>query len=132
MKHVVSARVKFIAITIDELFLVPVVIFLAYFFLPDLLIPITLVVIIGAIIFVAIKYYLAYPVLKQSFSHVEYEMVGMKAYVIEEVTATSGKIRVGSELWDARSKTGEVIPKGSEVVIVSLSGMKLIVTHSDD
>ncbi len=127
----VSARVKFIIITVDELILVPIAIVLAYLFIPDLLIPITIVVIIGAIIFVAVKYYLVYPTLKQTSSYELYEMIGIVGFAVEDVTSVSGKIRVGSELWDARSKTGDIIVKGSKAKVVSRTGMKLYVVSYD-
>ena len=56
-----SPRAKFIAITADEMILVPIAILIVYFLKPEWLLPITILLIIGAVIFVAGKYYLIYP-----------------------------------------------------------------------
>ncbi len=118
-----TPRIKFIAITIDELLLVPLLIVLAYYFVPELL-PVTIVVsFIGAAIFVAIKYYLVYDSLKEG-SYYLYDLAGTRCMVIEQVTHNSGKVKVGAEIWDARSEYEE-IPRGTEVVIVSRENFKV-------
>lgn len=126
-----SPRIKFIAITIDELLLVPLLIVLAYYFLPDLL-PFTIVAsLIGAVLFVAIKYRLVYDSLKEG-SYYLYNLEGIKCIVSERITNDSGKVKVGAEIWEARSDTDE-IPIGSDVVIVSRDNFKLHVKPwSDD
>ena len=120
-----SPRVKFIAITIDELFLVPVAMALAYFFVPEWFIPLTILLIIGAAIFVVAKYYLVYPSLQES-SYSFYELEGLRGKVIEEVTINSGKIKVGAEIWDARCDAGS-IEVGTDVTIVSRDMMRVVV-----
>ena len=50
--------------------------------------------------------------------------------MIELVTDSAGKVRVGAEIWEARSDTGE-IPSGTEVLIVSRANMKLNVKPWD-
>ncbi len=119
----VSPRVKFIAITVDELFLVPVAMALAYFFVPDWFIPLTILLIIGAVVFVAAKYYLVYPSLQES-SYSFYELEGLRGKVIEEVTVSSGKIKVGAEIWDARCDAGS-IGVGTEVTVLSRDMMRV-------
>ena len=96
-----SPRAKFIAITIDELVLVPIAMWIVYIFRPDWFVPATILLIIGAAIFVAGKYYLVYPSLLDE-ARPFYELQGMKGVVVEDVTQTGGKIRVGAEIWDAR------------------------------
>jgi membrane protein implicated in regulation of membrane protease activity len=126
-----SPRVKFILITVDELLLVPVLILGAYYFIPELL-PFTIVVtILGAIVFVAVKYRLVYDSLKDG-SYYLYELEGIKCKVIETVNSTSGKVKVGAEIWEARSDNGE-IPTGTDVVVVSRENMKVYVKpwHSE-
>jgi len=118
-----SPRAKFIAITVDELILVPIAIWIVYTFRPDWLLPATILLIIGAAIFVAGKYYLVYPSLVDE-ANPFYELKGMKGVVISDVTQISGKIRVGSEIWDARCDVGE-IKSGTEVVIVSRDSMRV-------
>jgi membrane protein implicated in regulation of membrane protease activity len=121
-----TPRMKFIVITINELMLVPVVILLVHYFIPELL-PFTIVASIsGAILFVGVKYYLVYDSL-QDGSYYLYDLTGTKCKVIESVTANSGKVRVGAEIWEARSEFGE-IPIGSEVVIISRENFKLTVS----
>jgi membrane protein implicated in regulation of membrane protease activity len=118
-----SPRAKFIAITADEMILVPIAIIIVYYLKPEWLLPITVLLIIGAAIFVAGKYYLVYPSLLDS-SQPFYELKGMRGNVIETVTPNSGKIKVGAEIWDARCEVGE-IESETEVIIVSRDSMKV-------
>jgi len=126
-----SQRAKFILITVDELLLVPLLILGAYYFLPELLTFTIVTTIVGAIIFVAAKYHLVYDSLKEGPGFL-YELEGTKCKVFETVTQTSGKVKVGAEIWDARSDTGE-IPAGTVVVIVSRESFMVSVKpwHSD-
>lgn len=119
----VSPRVKFIAITVDELLLVPVAMALVFYFLPDWFVPLTVLLIVGAAVFVAGKYYLVYPSLLES-SYAFYDFEGLTGKVIETVTDRSGKIKVGAEIWDARSDDG-VIDIETEVRVVSRESMKV-------
>jgi len=126
-----SPRVKFILITVDELLLVPLLILGAYYLLPELL-PFTIVAtILGAIVFVAAKYHLVYDSLKEGTDYV-YDLHGTRCKVIETVTHTTGKVKVGAEIWDARSDNGEILV-GTEVVIVSRERLKVHVKpwHKD-
>lgn len=126
-----SPRLKFILVTVDELFLVPLLILGAYYFLPDL-VPFTIVTtIVGATLFVAAKYHLIYDSLKEGTNFL-YDLPGTKCKVIKTVTTTSGKVRVGAEIWEARSDNGE-IPVGAEVIIISRVSMKVQVKplHGD-
>jgi membrane protein implicated in regulation of membrane protease activity len=126
-----TPRLKFILITVDELLLVPVLILAAYYFIPELL-PFTIVAtILGAIVFVAIKYQLVYDSLKEG-THYLYHLEGTRCKVIEKVTSSAGKVKVGAEIWDARSDNGEILV-GTEVVIVSRESMRVNVKpwHND-
>ncbi|MHA1949434.1 MAG: NfeD family protein [Candidatus Thorarchaeota archaeon] len=116
---------KFIAITVDELILVPIAILIVYYLKPEWLLPITVLLIIGAVIFVAGKYYIIYPSLLDTPNQF-YELKGLKGTVIDTVTPVSGKIKVGAEIWDARCDVGE-IDVGTEVVIVSRDMMRVSV-----
>ena len=118
-----SPRVKFIAITVDELILVPIAMWIVYIFRPDWLVPATILLIIGAALFVAAKYYLIYPSLLDE-SRPFYELQGMKGVVVADVTQVGGKIRVGAEIWDARCDVGD-IKSGTEVIVVSRESMKV-------
>ena len=123
-----SPRVKFIAITVDELILVPIAIIIVYYLKPEWLFPVTILLVIGAAIFVAGKYYLIYPSLLEG-SHQFYELKGMKGKVIDTVTPVSGKIKVGAEIWEARCDVGE-IESGTQVVIVSRDSLRVRVEPS--
>ena len=118
-----SPRAKFIAITVDELVLIPIAIWIVYIFRPDWLLSATILLIIGAAIFVAAKYYLVYPSLLDE-ARPFYELQGMTGIVLEEVTQISGKIKVGAEIWEARCDVGP-INKGAEVIVLSRESMKV-------
>ena len=118
-----SPRAKFIAITVDELILVPIVMWIVYIFRPDWFLPATILLIIGAAIFVAGKYHLIYPSLLDE-ARPFYELQGMKGIVVDDVTQIGGKIRVGAEIWEARCDIGD-IKSGTEVIIVSRESMKV-------
>ncbi len=103
--------------------LVPIAIIIVYYLKPEWLLPITILLVIGAVIFVAGKYYLVYPSLLET-PNPFYELKGMKGTVIDTVTPVSGKIKVGAEIWEARCDVGE-IETGTEVVIVSRDSMRV-------
>lgn len=109
----------------DELILVPIAILIVYYLKPEWLLPITILLIIGAAIFVAGKYYIVYPSLLDTPNQF-YELKGLRGQVIDTVTPVSGKIKVGAEIWDARCDVGE-IDVGTEVVIVSRDMMRVSV-----
>jgi len=126
-----SPRSKFILITVDELLLVPLLIFLAYYFLPEIL-PFTIVAtIVGAVIFVAVKYHLIYDSLKEGTYYL-HEIEGTKCKVIETVTSSSGKVKIGAEIWDARSDNGEILA-GTKAIIISRESLTVHVKpwHDD-
>jgi membrane protein implicated in regulation of membrane protease activity len=118
-----TPKIKFIAITANELLLVPILILLAHYFVPELLSFTIVASISGAIIFVAVKYHLVYDSL-QDGSYYLYDLAGTKCTVIEHVTQSSGKVKVGGEIWEARSEFGEISP-GTKVVIVSRESFKV-------
>ncbi|MGY5879749.1 MAG: NfeD family protein [Candidatus Thorarchaeota archaeon] len=118
-----SARAKFILITVDELLLVPLLILVAYYFIPELLTFTIVMTIVGAIIFVAAKYHLVYDSLKEGTDY-QYDLEGTRCKVIETVTPTAGKVKVGAVIWDARSDYGEILA-GTQVVVVSRESMKV-------
>lgn len=122
----VSPKIKFIAITIDELILVPIIIAVVWFLAPDYLIPVTILLIIGSVIFVAVKYYLVMPSLEEG-SYALYDLEGVTGIVFETVTPSSGKVKVGAEIWDARCDEGN-IPAGAEVKVLSRDAMRVRVT----
>ncbi len=56
-------------------------------------------------------------------------IVGQKAIVIQEIhnQMAQGQIRVGGQVWTARSTDEEPIAQGAEVEVVQISGVKAIV-----
>lgn len=97
--------------------------YIVYILKPEWLLSVTILLIIGASVFVAAKYYLVYPSLLD-IARPFYELQGMTGTVLEEVTQGSGKIRVGAEIWEARCDVGP-ISKGTAVTVVSRESMKV-------
>ena len=55
-------------------------------------------------------------------------LVGRSAVVTQEVTALDGRIRIGGELWSARSyDESSVIPEGSKVDVLAIEGATALV-----
>ena len=55
-------------------------------------------------------------------------LVGRSATVIEEVTALGGQVRIGGEVWSARSyDESRVIPAGSAVDVFAIEGATALV-----
>jgi membrane protein implicated in regulation of membrane protease activity len=56
-------------------------------------------------------------------------LVGKPGFVIEEVTALGGRVRIGGEEWSARAAYDEtlVIPPGSVVDVMEISGSTALV-----
>ena len=55
-------------------------------------------------------------------------LVGRSAVVTEEVTALDGRVRIGGEVWSARSyDESSVIPEGSKVDVLAIEGATALV-----
>jgi membrane protein implicated in regulation of membrane protease activity len=55
-------------------------------------------------------------------------LVGRPAVVTEEVTAHDGRVRIGGEVWSARSyDESSVIPEGSKVDVLAIEGATALV-----
>jgi len=64
------------------------------------------------------------PLLKSGVS----ALVGRSAIVTEEVTGLDGRVRIGGELWSARSyDESSVIPEGSKVDVLAIEGATALV-----
>lgn len=77
---------------------------------------------------------LARPALKRRLAATDYvptnvdALVGGKATVVAEVNATTGRVKIGGEVWSARALTeGMVIEPGRAVRVVEISGATAIV-----
>lgn len=58
-----------------------------------------------------------------------YSIIGKKALVTKEIDTINakGQIKVDGEVWSAENKDGQIIPKGSEVEVLAVEGVKAIV-----
>ena len=55
-------------------------------------------------------------------------LVGRSAVVTQEVTALDGRVRIGGEVWSARSyDESSVIPEGSKVDVLAIEGATALV-----
>ncbi len=54
--------------------------------------------------------------------------VGRTADVVQTVTATSGLVRIGGEVWSART-SGDAIPEGETVRVTAIDGATAVVTR---
>jgi membrane protein implicated in regulation of membrane protease activity len=55
-------------------------------------------------------------------------LVGRPAIVTEEVTPLTGRVRIGGEVWSARSyDESQVIPEGSKVDVLAIEGATALV-----
>ena len=59
-----------------------------------------------------------------------FSLIGKKGIVTQNIDSIrgTGQIKVQGELWSAISKDSDIIPKNTEVEILSIKGVKLIVT----
>lgn len=59
-----------------------------------------------------------------------YSIIGKKGIVTIEINSKKGigQVKVGSEIWTAKSSTDDIIAEGTEIEIVEISGVKAIVT----
>lgn len=59
-----------------------------------------------------------------------FTIVGKKALVVKDINSTlgTGQIKVEGQVWSAKPETEETIEKGSEVLILSIDGVKAVVT----
>ncbi|NUS63336.1 MAG: NfeD family protein [Saccharothrix sp.] len=54
-------------------------------------------------------------------------LVGSTAVVVSTVDGHGGRVRIGGEVWSARSLDREVIEPGAEVTVVEISGATAVV-----
>ena len=61
-----------------------------------------------------------------------YSILGKKGLVVQEIDPVSGKgqIKVDSEVWSAKADIA--IPKDTQVTVVSLEGVKAVVTSNEN
>jgi membrane protein implicated in regulation of membrane protease activity len=72
----------------------------------------------------ALRHFRQPPLLRSGTS----ALVGRPATVLEEVTALGGRVRIGGEVWSARSyDESQVIPVGSAVDVYAIEGATALV-----
>lgn len=56
--------------------------------------------------------------------------IGKIAVVTQEINnvAGTGQVKLGGEIWTARTVDGEVVPEGTQVTVEKISGVKLMVS----
>lgn len=66
---------------------------------------------------------------KNSIKTNVYSIIGKTGIVVEEINPikSTGQIRIDGEIWSTRSKNAVIIPKGSEVEVLEVEGVKTIV-----
>ena len=82
----------------------------------------------------AVLLYFTRPLAKKYFSGTKTRtnadrVVGMHGLVTQRIDneQATGQVRVGGQIWTARSADGSVITEGESVVVRSISGVKLMV-----
>ena len=62
-----------------------------------------------------------------------FSIIGKRALVIKEINSvlSTGQIKLNGEIWSAEAENNEVIPEGSEVEILYISGVKAIVRYTN-
>ena len=95
----------------------------------NVLIQIAVFVITSIILIVLTKPFVKKFVDKKSVATNSYSLIGRKAIVIENIdfAEAKGKVKINGEVWSAKATNDENIPKGTEVEITEITGVKLVV-----
>ncbi|MGQ4871184.1 MAG: NfeD family protein [Candidatus Thorarchaeota archaeon] len=125
-----SPRLKFIVINLDEVLLLVIALVIIYWFLPGLVVQIAIIGAVGLGIIIAVKYKLLYSMLGDTSGRY-YDIVGMRGEVVSEVTSTDGRVRIGPEIWHARSEDQGSIPVGTNVVVTKRDGLVIYVMPAE-
>ncbi len=113
----------FLVTSLDNIAIAAIALILVYIYLIDYLQIAIVLVAVGMAAYFAGKYYWIYPVLKMA-PHGGYEVEGMIGKVVQSVTPTGGKVKVGSEIWNAKCDDGQ-LPVGTKVRILSRDNMRV-------
>lgn len=78
--------------------------------------------------------FLTKPFVKK-FSHKDtiktnaYSIIGKNGIVTKEIDPkkSSGQVKLGTEIWSAKSTQNETIPLGTEIEVVKIDGVKVVV-----
>ena len=58
-------------------------------------------------------------------------LIGETALVMEPVTATGGRVKIGGDIWSARSDSG-VLAEGQRVIVAAIEGATAVVTPQSE
>jgi len=60
-------------------------------------------------------------------------LIGTSGFVTEEIDhiANTGRVKIGGEEWSARANPERLLEKGNKVIVVGISGCKVIVSETD-
>lgn len=102
---------------------------LVSFFTSNLIIQMTVFVISSGLLIFATKPLVNKLAKKDIVPTNVYSIIGKKAIVVEDIDWNTGKgqIKVDGEIWSAKTQEQLSIPKGSEVEIESINGVKAYV-----
>ena len=101
------------------------------FFTDDIIIQ-TTVFVISSAVFIFFTRPLARKLNKKSKTIITnaFSIVGKKAIVLQDInpTLSVGQIKVDGQIWSAKCQSEEIIPKGSEVFVLAIDGVKAVVS----
>ena len=99
------------------------------FFTTNIIIQTAVFVISSGILIFATKPFVEKLTKKDSVQTNVYSIIGKKAIVIEDIdwNKGTGQIKVGGEVWSAKTNEQIDIPKDSEVEVVDIDGVKAFV-----
>ena len=63
-----------------------------------------------------------------------YSIIGKHGLVTEDINSTlgTGQVKVGTETWSAKCEENEIIKKGTNVEIMSIDGVKAVVSPKEN
>lgn len=59
-------------------------------------------------------------------------LVGQRALALQPVTGDAGQVKIGGEVWSARSFDGSPIPADARVEVISIDGATAVVINVDE
>ncbi len=67
---------------------------------------------------------------KDNVSTNAFSIIGKRGIVTKEINQAleKGQVKIGSEIWSAKTKDESIIPMGTEIEVTSIEGVKAIVT----
>ncbi len=66
---------------------------------------------------------------KQSVPTNAYSIIGKNGLVMQEINSVkgTGQVKIGTEVWSAKSDNGQSIPKDSTIEVLKIDGVKAVV-----